>query len=77
MAFLNNFDQDKQIKHVVDINPHRQGHYMPLTGQQIVSPEQLKAIQPDIVIIMNAIYVSEIQDVLANLKLIPEVITLE
>jgi hypothetical protein len=48
------------IEHVVDINPHRQGYFMPGTGQRILSPAQLAAVAPRTVIAMNPIYRDEI-----------------
>jgi len=57
------------IKYVVDINPNKHGKYIAGTGQKIVSPEFLRAYQPDVVIIMNPIYKSEIQQHLNRLGL--------
>lgn len=48
------------VEQVVDINPHRQGHYMPGTGQRIVAPAELAQLQPATVIIMNPVYRAEI-----------------
>ena len=64
------------IEHVVDINPHRQGMFMPGTGQQIVPPEFLKEIRPDIVIVMNRVYEQEIRDDLQRMELTPRLLTL-
>jgi len=61
VAFLRATDPSPQlIEHVVDINPHRQGHYMPGTGQRILSPSDLRAVAPAAVIVMNPIYREEI-----------------
>lgn len=60
VAFLTSLEGSEQIEYVVDINPYRQGFYMAGTGQQIVAPEFLKEYRPDLVIVMNAIYVEEI-----------------
>jgi SAM-dependent methyltransferase len=61
------------VAHAVDINPYRRGYFMPGTGQEILSPEQLPALQPDVVIVMNSVYVPEIKAKLAQLGLTPEV----
>jgi hypothetical protein len=61
------------IDFVVDINPNRQAHYLPKTGQQIVGPEFLREYQPDVVIVMNAVYQNEIAAELSILGLKPEV----
>ena len=44
----------------VDINPYRQGHYLPGTGLPIVGPGFLDTCRPDAVVIMNPIYRDEI-----------------
>lgn len=46
------------------------------TGQEIVAPEFLKKYQPDVVIIMNAVYRGEIYKDLNRMGLAPEILTL-
>jgi hypothetical protein len=75
-AFLVNLGLGDRIEHVVDINPHRQGMFMPGTGQEIVAPEALKRIRPDVVIVMNRIYEEEIRGELKRMRLTPKVIAL-
>ena len=69
-------DLGKQIEHVVDINPYRQGYYMSGTGQEIVSPEFLKENRPDAIIVMNSIYCDEIGQQLSAMDLHPELMPL-
>ena len=76
VAFLTTLGIDTQIQHVVDINPHRPGMYMPGTGQLIVGPEFLESDPPDTVIIMNAVYRPEISTQLATMMLTPEILAL-
>ena len=76
VAFLAAVDLAASIERVVDINPHRQGHYMPGTGQPIVSPESLRQDPPGTVIVMNSIYIPEISAQLDQLGLAPTVIGL-
>jgi Methyltransferase domain/C-methyltransferase C-terminal domain len=45
---------------VVDINPAKQGTYLPGSGAPVVSPEALGGIDPDLVLAMNPIYLDEI-----------------
>jgi hypothetical protein len=45
------------------------------TGQEIMSPSFLKEYQPDIVIIMNPIYLQEIKKMLAELDVDAQVLT--
>jgi SAM-dependent methyltransferase len=61
-TFLNTFQDLDGIQYVVDINPRKQGMYIPGTGQNIVPPEFLSKDQPGSVIVMNPIYKSEIQE---------------
>ena len=61
VSFLSTLALGDAIEYVVDINPYRQGHFMPSTGQEIIAPETLKDYQPDHVIVMNPIYCDEIQ----------------
>ena len=61
---------------MVDISPYRQGTYMAGTGQKIVDPEFLTIYRPHTVIVMNAIYLKEIENNLHRLGLAPEVLTL-
>ncbi|MFZ1027057.1 MAG: class I SAM-dependent methyltransferase [Limnoraphis robusta] len=74
VAFLTTLDTIDKIQYVVDINPHRHGKFIPGVGKQIMSPEFLKEYQPDKVIVMNAIYCDEIQQMLENMGVTTEVI---
>ncbi|MFX0133657.1 MAG: methyltransferase domain-containing protein, partial [Candidatus Hodarchaeota archaeon] len=69
VTFLNTLKIYDQIEYVVDINPRKQGRYIAGTGQQIMPPEFLRDYQPDVVIIMNPIYQSEIQQITDKLGL--------
>lgn len=75
VSFLNTLKTSGQISHVVDINPHKHGKYVPGTGQEIVGPESLKDIDPDLIIIMNPIYISEIWDTVKRMGLKCRILT--
>jgi hypothetical protein len=75
VAFLTTLGANSGIDYVVDINPRRQGFFMAGTGQEIVSPAFLQRYQPDVVIIMNPIYQTEVIAELERLHLSPEVLT--
>lgn len=51
----------RTVAHGVDIDPARQGMYIPVTGQRILSPAEAKAFDPDLVIVANEIYAPEIR----------------
>lgn len=76
VSFLTTFRMRDGIEYVVDINPHRQGTFMPGTGQQIVAPDFLKKYQPEVVIVMNAVYRKEIKRDLNRIGLTPKILTL-
>ena len=69
VTFLNVFKHCDQIELAVDINPRKQGLYVPGTGQKIVPPEFLQDYQPDIILVMNPIYMVEIQKMAKKLRL--------
>ena len=60
VTFLNVLNARDVIAAIVDINPRKQGKFVAGTGQPIVSPAELKVLNPDFVIIMNANYREEI-----------------
>ena len=76
VAFLASVADPGVVSNAVDINPYRKGYFMPGTGQKILSPEELPELGPDVVIVMNRVYVDEIKDTLAGLGLSPEVYAL-
>lgn len=67
VTFLNMLDTAGIIDYAVDINPRKQGKFIPGSGQEIVSPEFLKELKPDLVYIMNPIYKDEIAGMLDKL----------
>lgn len=76
VSFLATLDITDEIEYVVDINPYKQGMYMPGTGHRIVAPEFLQTDKPDVVIVMNPIYREEIWQSLNGMDLAPELMTL-
>jgi SAM-dependent methyltransferase len=69
VAFLNTIGIQDEIEFIVDINPYRQGKYLPGSGKLIVAPNFLKEYRPDVVIAMNPIYLDEIRSDLNSLGL--------
>jgi SAM-dependent methyltransferase len=76
VAFLTLVEPTDAIGYVVDINPHRQGTFLPGSGHAIVAPAFLAAWQPDVVIIMNPVYRDEIAATLRELNLQPQLMML-
>jgi 2-polyprenyl-3-methyl-5-hydroxy-6-metoxy-1,4-benzoquinol methylase len=76
VGFLTQFDSNNAIDYVVDINPHMQGNYIPGIGKKYVGPDFLKEYKPDVVIIMNSVYIEEIRKMLNERGLNPQLIGL-
>jgi hypothetical protein len=74
VAFLTTLQIGDAIEYAVDINPHRQGRFLPVTGQQIMAPSFLKEYRPDYVILMNPIYEPEVRRDLETMDIAAEVL---
>lgn len=61
---------------VIDINPHKTGKFLAGSGLQIVGPDALGKLRPDVVLIMNSIYTEEIRHELGARGLEPRLIPL-
>lgn len=77
VAFLTTLGLREEVQDVVDINPFRQGMYMPGTGQRIVGPAALQEDRPDVVVVMNPIYRDEIRRDLDGVGLTPELLAVD
>lgn len=75
VAFLTTLNVQDEIQYTVDINPYKQGMFIPGTAQEIVSPSFLQEYRPDVVIIMNPIYRSEVQNELDSMDLATKLLT--
>jgi SAM-dependent methyltransferase len=60
VSFLTTLGLGDEVSVVVDINPYKQGKYMAGTGHEIVAPDALRALRPDLVVAMNPVYLEEI-----------------
>lgn len=50
-----------RVAFCADIDPTKQGKYIPITGQRILSPEEVRSFAPDLVVISNPRYLEEIR----------------
>lgn len=73
VSYLTTLGIGSEIEWIVDINPHKHGKFLAGSGHEIVSPEFLKSYQPDVVIVMNPIYVDEIRAELSRMGLEPRI----
>lgn len=76
VAFLTTLGLADEIGHVIDINLHKQGKYLPGTGHLVSAPSALRSDPPDLVIVMNPVYLGEITSDLAGMGLHPEIVAL-
>jgi hypothetical protein len=74
VAFLTSLRNGDVVEYAVDINPYKQGRFLPGAGQEIVGPDFLESYGPDVVIPMNPIYVEEIRSDLSRRGLTPEIL---
>ncbi len=77
VAFLTSLGITDEIRYVVDVNPRKNGMFMAGTGQEIVLPEFLKEYRPDTAIVMNPIYIPEIQAKLDELGVPTQLLSIE
>jgi len=76
VGFMTGLGLGDEVVGVVDINPAKQGKYMPGCRPKIMAPAELVTIQPDVIVIMNPIYLDEIRTEVAGLNLAPEFVPL-
>jgi cyclopropane fatty-acyl-phospholipid synthase-like methyltransferase len=72
-TFLNLL-RPRNIEYIVDVNPLKHGKFVAGTGQEIVPPEFLKRVQPDVVVCMNPNYSEEIAQQLQSLGVRAELV---
>ena len=72
VSFFNLFDLKELIPFIVDINVMRHGKYLPGSGQQIVNPAFIMDYQPELIIITNPTYATEIKEQVWGTGLKPE-----
>lgn len=62
------------LPYIVDLNPRKQGRFVPGTGQEVIAPEELRRYQPKLVIVMNPLYREEVVSLLDELNVQAEVV---
>ena len=66
LAVLSLSDVGDAVSGVVDGNPAKRGLYLPGTSRSILGPQDVAALEPRHVVVMNAIYVDEVARTLAD-----------
>lgn len=75
VAFLTTLGTGVEVMNAVDINPYRKGTYMAGTGHEIIEPAHLVKLRPDEVIVMNPVYLNEVENELKRLGIKAELLT--
>jgi hypothetical protein len=74
VMFLHLSGAEQCVDGIIDINPNRQGSWQSGTGLPILPPESLVDIRPDLIFVMNPIYLDEIRRLLDGFGLQPELV---
>ncbi len=61
VSFLCSMGTGVRIDAVVDVNPFRHGKWLAGIAKQVVAPETLRELAPDVIVAMNPIYCEEIR----------------
>ncbi len=75
VTFLNTLQVKEQIEFIIDINPHKKGKYIPGTGQKVVPPEFIQKYNPNLILVMNPIYLNEIHQTINNMGVNTKLLT--
>lgn len=71
--FLNVADPERTIEVAVDLNPRKHGLYLAGSAQRVRPPSDLADLAPDLVVVTNPVYRTEIERDLAAMGLATEV----
>jgi SAM-dependent methyltransferase len=74
VTFLNVVPGADRIDLVVDVNERKHGRFVPGTGHEIRSQDAVRDHAPDVVLVMNRLYVSEIRRTLRRLNVSADVL---
>lgn len=74
VAFLTTLGVGAEVQFAVDVDPNKTGTFMVGTGHEIVGPSFMAEFRPDLVLVMNPVYLDEIGQLLAGMGLEPELV---
>ena len=67
VGFLSSLHRAELVHSAIDLSEGRHGKFLPGSGLPVHAPQALQAIQPHFVVLMNAVYVNEVQAMLDQL----------
>ncbi len=76
VSLISSLHMNEELAAVVDINPHKHGKFLAGSGREILSPDALRGLRPDVVLLMNSIYTEEVRNELATRGLRPQLVPL-
>lgn len=74
--FLNVIDPGPAVAGIVDLNPNKQGTFVPGTGHPVIPPERIPEASVNRVVLANALYLDEVKALLDKLGVRVEVVSL-
>jgi hypothetical protein len=74
VTFVNAVPGANRISALIDVNPHKQGRFVPGTGAPVLPPDALRGRRLQSIIVMNPLYRDEIASTAAALGLTPEIV---
>jgi SAM-dependent methyltransferase len=74
ITFVNAVPGADRLAALIDLNPHKQGHFAPGSGTPVLAPEALRGQTVESIIVMNPLYREEIAAAAAALGLSPEIV---
>lgn len=77
VTFVTTVETATRVGALVDINPHKQGRHVPVSGHPVVAPADLVDDPPATAIVLNPNYAGEVSRQLAELGLATSVATIE
>jgi hypothetical protein len=74
VTYVNTLEARDEVTCLVDINPFMHGRFIAGSGHEIVPPDALRRIEPQLVLLMNEIYQDEVQQDLDRLQVEAELV---
>lgn len=72
--FVNVLRDGRGVRALVDVNPHKQGCFIPRTATPVLAPEALRGEPVEAIVVMNPLYSEEIAQTARELGLIAEIV---
>lgn len=64
VGFMSALGDTQPVRCAIDLNPRRHAQYLPASGLQVLSPDEIRNLEPRHVILMNPVYLAEVESIL-------------